>query len=323
MHSSNPVFRRSEGFNGQASTTSRSGVSYPAQGSSYGTGTQQAPSWNGAPAPQYGNQYGNQPGNQYGGPQGDQYGAPYGVQPDQGRMTIDTVVQKTGLTLGVVAVVAAATWLLTGDFSTAETPAEQQAIAGNLYLLSMVGAFVGFGLAMVNSFKRVVSPALVLAYAVFEGVFVGAFSKVIEASFGDGNGMPGLVIGAVVGTAGAVVGTLAAYKFFDIKVSSKFRTWVVAAGFGFVAVSMLDVVLRLFGNEIGFNGFGTMGLISSFIGLGLGVLFLILDFDFVERGIAAGLPERESWRAAFGLTVTIIWIYIEMLRILAILRGND
>ncbi len=311
MHSSNPVFSRSEGFNGRASTTSRSGVSYPAQGSStYGTGTQQAPSWNGAPAPGHGGQ------------QGGQYGDPYGVQPDQGRMTIDTVVQKTGLTLGVVAVVAAATWMLTGDFSTA-TPAEQEQIAGNLYLLSMVGAFVGFGLAMVNSFKRVVSPALVLAYAVFEGVFVGAFSKVIEATFGDANGMPGLVIGAVIGTAGAVVGTLAAYKFFDIKVTNKFRTWVVAAGFGFVAVSLLDVVLRLFGTGFGFNGFGTMGLISSFIGLGLGVLFLILDFDFVERGIAAGLPERESWRAAFGLTVTIIWIYIEMLRILAILRGND
>ena len=82
-------------------------------------------------------------------------------------------------------------------------------------------------------------------------------------------------------------------------------------------------MLRFFGADFGFNGFGTMGLISSVIGLGLGVLMLILDFDFVERGIAAGLPERESWRAAFGLTVTIIWIYIEILRLLAILRGND
>ena len=79
----------------------------------------------------------------------------------------------------------------------------------------------------------------------------------------------------------------------------------------------------MFNADFGFNGFGTMGLISSFIGLGLGVLMLILDFDFVERGIAAGLPERESWRAAFGLAVTIIWIYIELLRILAILRGKD
>ena len=135
--------------------------------------------------------------------------------------------------------------------------------------------------------------------------------------------MPGLVIGAVIGTIGAVAGTLAAYKFFDIQVGTKFRKWVVAAMFGFVAVSLLDFVLAMFDNSFGFNGFGPMGLISSFIGLGLGVLMLILDFDFVERGIAAGLPERESWRAAFGLAVTIIWIYIELLRILAILRGND
>jgi uncharacterized YccA/Bax inhibitor family protein len=235
-------------------------------------------------------------------------------------MTIDSVVQKTGLTLAVVVVFAAATWLLTGDLSG---PNSQQA-ASSLYLLSMVGAFGGFALSMVNSFKREISPALVLAYAAFEGLFVGAFSKVIEASFGNpqGNG-GGLVIGAVLGTLGAVAGTLAAYKFFDIQVGQKFRTWVVAAMFGFVALALLDFVLGFFHASFGFNSFGPMGLISSFVGLGLGVLMLILDFDYVERGIAAGLPERESWRAAFGLAVTIVWIYVELLRILAILRGND
>ena len=120
----------------------------------------------------------------------------------------------------------------------------------------------------------------------------------------------------------AVAGTLAAYKFFNIRVGATFRKWVVAAMLGFVAVSLLDLVLGLFHASFGFNGFGGMGFVSSLIGLGLGVLMLILDFDFVERGIAAGLPERESWRAAFGLTVTIIWIYVELLRLLAILRGN-
>ncbi|MCW2867464.1 MAG: Bax inhibitor 1 like protein, partial [Marmoricola sp.] len=129
--------------------------------------------------------------------------------------------------------------------------------------------------------------------------------------------------GAVVGTIAAVGGTLAAYKFFDIQVGQKFRTWVIGAMFGFVAVSLLDMVLGFFGASFGFNGFGPMGFISSLLGLGLGVLMLILDFDFVERGVAAGLPERESWRAAFGLTVTIVWIYIEILRLLAILRGNN
>ena len=176
----------------------------------------------------------------------------------------------------------------------------------------------GFGLSLVNSFRRIVSPGLVLAYAALEGLFVGAFSKVIEAQFGGG-----IVIGAVLGTFAAVAGTLAAYKFFNIQVGTRFRTWVIAAMFGFVAISLLNFVLSFFGAGFGFNGYGTMGLISSVVGLALGVLMLILDFDFVERGIAAGLPERETWRAAFGLAVTIIWIYIELLRILAILRGSD
>ena len=285
MRSSNPVFTRSEGFSGQTSRSS-SGMTYPAQSAP------QAP------------QYSQDP---YGQPQHGTTQAPVGT----GRMTIDSVVQKTGITLGLVVLAATATWFLTG-------PIDNPAAVNTLYALSMFGALVGFGLAMVNSFKRVVSPALVMAYAVVEGVFVGAFSKAMEAQFGEG-----LVMGAVIGTFAAVAGTLAAYKFFNIRVSNKFRKWVVAAMFGFVAVSLLDFVLSFFSAEIGINGFGGLGLVMSFVGLGLGVLMLILDFDFVERGIEAALPERESWRAAFGLTVTIIWIYIELLRILAILRGND
>lgn len=280
LQSRNPVFARSEEFNGRA------------------------------------NAYGNPtyPGN------GQQH-AGYGADPSQwsvgqpgaqgtagGRITIDSVVQKTGLTILVVVIVAAATWLVTGDVADPD-------VARNLYMLSMVGAFGGFALSLVNSFKKVISPALVIAYAALEGLFVGAFSKVMNASYGDG-----IIIGAVLGTVAAFVGTLAAYKFFNITVGNKFRKWVTAMVFGFVAVSLLDFVLGFFHADFGFNGLGMMGLISSVIGLGLGVLMLILDFDYVERGIAAGLPERESWRAAFGLTVTLVWIYIELLRILAILN---
>ncbi len=233
-----------------------------------------------------------------------------------GRMDIDSVVQKTAITLGVVVLAATATWILTGDiFGTDGLPDSD--VTSRLYALSLVGALGGFALAMVNSFKKVVSPALVIAYAAFQGVAVGAFSKVMEATFGDG-----LVVGAVLGTVAAVAGTLTAYKVFDIKVGSKFRKWVIGMMFGFVAVTLLDVVLSMFNAEVGFNGFGGLGLVMSVVGLALGVLMLILDFDFVEKGIAAGLPERESWRAAFGLTVTIVWIYIELLRILAILRGD-
>ncbi len=132
----------------------------------------------------------------------------------------------------------------------------------------------------------------------------------------------GVVMGAVLGTVAAFAGTLTAYKVLDIQVTAKFRRGVIAAMFGFVAVTMLDLVLSFFGAAIGFNGFGTLGLLMSVAGVILGVLMLILDFDYVEKAIAAGAPESESWRAAFGLTVTIVWLYIEMLRILAILRGD-
>jgi uncharacterized YccA/Bax inhibitor family protein len=286
MQSSNPVFRKAEGFNGRSQTSPASGMSYPAYGS------QPSPQTAYDPYSQ-GGQSGRTP-----------------TQVDTGPMTIDTVVQKTAITLGLAILVAAATWFLTPDI-------DSPAAAAALYPLLLVGGLGGFALSMVNSFKRVVSPGLVLAYAVLQGLAVGAFSKLLEGMFGGG-----LVLGAVTGTFAAVAGTLAAYKFFDIKVGTKFRTWVVAAMFGFVAVSLFDVVLSMFSAQIGVNGFGPMGLIFSVVGLALGVLMLILDFDFVERGIEAGLPERESWRAAFGLTVTIIWIYIELLRILAILRGD-
>lgn len=290
MQSSNPVFSRAQGFNGRGSA---SGMSYPGQG---------APQ-----TPQYAPPgYPSQPS--YGGPQ---VPSGYDQQAGYDRMTIDSVVQKTGISIGLVVLAAATTWFLTG-------PLDSPGALGTLYALAMFGALTGFALAMVNSFKKVVSPALVIAYSVVEGIFVGAFSKAMEAQFGDG-----LVVGAVLGTFAAVGGTLAAYKFFNIQVTDKFRKWVVAAMFGFVAVMLLNFVLSFFGADFGFRNYGLMGLVTSLIGLGLGVLLLILDFDFVERGIAAGLPERESWRAAFGLTVTIIWIYIELLRILAILRGND
>jgi uncharacterized YccA/Bax inhibitor family protein len=294
MQSRNPVFARAEGFNGKGNVNAYGNVTYPGNGQSY-AGYGSPSTWGvgtpGAPGPTH-------------------------TEAAQGPMTIDSVVQKTGITLAVVFVAAAATWLLTGDV------ADRNAVM-TLNGLAMGGALVGFVLAMVNSFKRVVSPALVLAYAAVEGVFIGGFSKVVAGYFGGGDGGTSIVVGAVLGTVAAFAGTLAAYKFFNIQVGTKFRKWVVAAMFGFVAVSLLDFVLGFFHASIGINGFGGLGFVMSLVGLGLGVLLLILDFDFVERGIAARLPEQESWRAAFGLTVTIIWIYIELLRILAILRGND
>lgn len=233
---------------------------------------------------------------------------------DSRRMTIDTVVEKTAITLGVLVVFAGIAWVAIGQvvYGNRYDPSAFQ----TAYILAIGGALVGFALAMVNSFKKVVSPALVLAYSAIEGLAIGALSKVVVYLVAGGD--VSIVFGAVLGTLAAFGGTLAAYKFFDIQVTSRFRKIVIASMFGFVAVTFLDFVLHFFGASFGFNGFGTLGLISSIIGVVIAVFMLILDFDFIERGIAAGLPERESWRAAFGLTVTLVWLYIEILRILAI-----
>jgi uncharacterized YccA/Bax inhibitor family protein len=284
MQSSNPVFTRNDTFNGRGGRATAGYGSAPSSPSTWSVGAPGQPS---APP-----------------------SAPAGTD----RITIDSVVQRTAATLGVLVLSAAVTWIMIGEVAGSTPEAVEN--LGRAQALLLVGALGGFALAMVNSFKRVVSPALVLAYAVVQGVAVGAISKVFETWY------DGVVMGAVLGTVAAFAGTLAAYKVLNIKVTDKFRRGVVAAMFGFVGLAMLDLVLSMFGNSFGFNGFGTMGLISSIVGVVLGVLMLILDFDFIEKAIAAGAPERESWRAAFGLTVTIVWLYIELLRILAILRGD-
>ena len=274
MQSNNPVFRRSAAFNGSG-------------GDAYGNQTYADPwTWStGAP------------------------GAPMAPPAPTARMTVDSVVQKTAFSLGAVIVAAAATWFLTPDITTETTAAD----LGSLYAAASLGALVAFALSMVNSFKRVVSPALVMAFAVAEGVALGAISKVFDAQFGDG-----IVTQAVIGTFAAFAGTLAAYKFFDIKVGQKFRMFVMAAVFGMVGLSLMELVLGLFGSQIGLFGLGGLGLLTAVAGLVLGVFMLILDFDFVEYGVANGIDERESWRAAFAMTVSLVWIYTNLLRLLAI-----
>ena len=274
MKSSNPVFARSAEFNGRGGAIAND----PSQ-------------W-----------------------QIDVNGSPTHTERGAGRMTMDTVVEKTGITLLVLAVAAGITWVVSGDLGA------DGSAAGKAYGLAMGGALIGFVLAMVNSFKKVVSPALVLAYAVVEGVFVGAFSKIIASWVQD----PSIVFQAIVGTMVAFGGTLAAYKFFNIQVTDKFRKVVMISVFAFVGATLLNLLLSWTGvvDDGGIRGFNTLGLLVSCAAVVLAVFMLILDFDYIEQGIAAGIPERESWRAAFGLTVTLVWLYIEILRILAILRGD-
>ena len=228
----------------------------------------------------------------------------------EGPMSVDSVVQRTGLTLLVVIVAAIATWVMTPSI-----PLDGAGSA--VYTAATIGSLGAFVLSLANSFKKVVSPALVLAFAAFEGVAMGALSKTFDAAFGSG-----VVTGAVLGTFAAFAGTLAAYKFFDIKVGNKFRTIVTAAVLGMVGLSILELVLGLFGSSMGLFGVSGLGMLTAVAGLVLGVFMLVLDFDFVEQGVRNGLPESESWRAAFALTVSLVWIYMNLLRILSYFSSN-
>ncbi len=273
MQSNNPVFARSESFNGKGATS----YAQQTDPSSWGVGSPGLPTHQG---------------------------------PTE-RMTIDSVVQKTAISLGIVFVAAIVTWLMTPDLR------DPDANLGPIIGAVTIGSLAAFALSMVNSFKRVISPALVIAFAVAEGIALGALSKLFDAQFSSPDG-GSIVTQAVLGTFAAFAGTLAAYKFFNIQVGNKFRTFVIAAVFGMVGLSLLEMMLGAFGNQLGLFGFGGMGLLFSVVGLVLGIFMLILDFDFVEKGVAAGIPERESWRAAFAMTVSLVWIYTNLLRLLAI-----
>ena len=275
MQSSNPVLNRSSAF-------------APGQGQAYPGA---APY--GQPGP-YGYGGSGMPPQQY-------QGAPAASRP----MTLDDVIVKTAITLGVVVAAAAVAWYTVPD--TVVTP------------VFLAGALVGFALAMVLSFSRKVNPALLMAYAVAEGVFLGIGSKFIANWVGDS----GIIVQAVLATLVTAGLTLATYKYFAIKVTPRFTKMVIIGTMGFAGVLVINLLLSLFGVNTGISGMGPMGLLFAALGAGLAVFNLILDFDMVEQGVRHGAPQSEAWRAAFGLTVTLVWLYWNILRILAILRGGD
>lgn len=280
MQSNNPVFRRSEAFSGSGAH-----------------GTQS-----------YGNSgYGSDPSQWGVGAPGDTQGYAPAPQAPSAPMTIDSVVQKTGITLGVVVVTALATWVMLPPINE-DTASSALGTASAVATFGFLGAFV---LSLVNSFKKVVSPPLVLAFAALEGIALGAISMLFNVVY------PGAVQGAVIGTFAAFAGTLAAYKILNIQVGDKFRKFVVAAVFGMIGLSLMELVLGLFGAQIGLFGVSGLGMVTAVAGLVLGVFMLIMDFDFVEQGIRYGAPERESWTAAFAMTVSLVWIYTNLLRIMA------
>jgi uncharacterized YccA/Bax inhibitor family protein len=229
----------------------------------------------------------------------DMYAAPAATGVDTGRMTIDDVVVKTGLMFAVLLPLAAAAYFV------------------NNPILTFGGAIAGLVLGLMVSFKQSTNPALILSYAAAEGLFIGGISRAFEERW------PGIVATAVVATMCVFAVTLAAYKSGKVRATPKFRRTVLIAMGGYLVFCLVNLVVMLFGGggDFGLRS-GPFGIAISLFAVGLAAALLILDFDFAEQGVKNGLPERYSWLAAFGLVVTLVWLYIEMLRLIAILRGD-
>ncbi len=226
------------------------------------------------------------------------------TRPDRA-MTVDDVIMRTGIMIGTVFVFAALTWV------------------SGLVALAFPAALVGFGLAIFITLKQVTNPAVILAYAAVEGVFVGGFSKLIAGyvggSSGDGNA---IVVQALVGTAGVAALMLFLYKSGRIRVTPQFQKMVIMATLGFVVLIMANLVFSLFTGGAGLRG-GFLGIIVGVVAIGLASMNLVLDFDLIDKAAKQGVPERYGWLAAFGLVVTLVWLYVEILRLLALLTGRD
>lgn len=181
----------------------------------------------------------------------------------------------------------------------------------------------GLALGLVNSFKKQVSPLLVILYGVAEGLLLGSISNWYQ-DYGDQIGYPGLVLQAVIGTMTAFGVMLALYGTGLVKVNGKFLKIMMVALVSYLVIGLASLVAALFGvgGGWGFYGVSGLGLALCAIGVLLAAFTLMLDFEAIKQGIAVGLPERESWRMAFGLLVTLVWLYLEMLRFLAIFAGG-
>jgi uncharacterized YccA/Bax inhibitor family protein len=221
-------------------------------------------------------------------------------------MTLSGVIYRSILLLLLVAGTAACVWAYSSSHPSA------------IYPTVMMGALGGFVVAMVTSFKREWSPITSPIYAVLEGLFIGGFSLIMEQRF------PGLVLQAVMLTFGVMFALLAAYQSRIIRPSQTFKSVVVAATLGIAVVYLVSMVIQLiFHTGIPLiHDSGPVGIIFSLVVVGIAALNLVLDFDFIENGVAYGAPKWMEWYAAFALTVTLVWLYIEILRLLSKMRRN-
>lgn len=243
------------------------------------------------------------------------YASPSATARDTGRLTYDDVIVRTGGLLALLAVVAAATWYGT----------EQGFLPAGTWVVGMV---VGLVLGLVNAFKRQPSPVLISLYTVAQGVFLGgislAFTALPVTGTGTGTAQP-IVLQAVLATFATFGAALWLFSSGRVRVTAKFVRWLIVAMVGYLVFQLVNVVLSYVipsGDAFGPLRSGNWGLLVGVFAVGLAAANLIVDFDAIKRGVLAGAPRRYAWTAAFGLVVTLVWLYLEMLRIFAILSGR-
>ncbi|AOA71432.1 MAG: rane protein [Stenotrophomonas rhizophila] len=228
------------------------------------------------------------------------------TSPDQ-VMTINGTVNKTGILLLLT--------VLTAAFAWSQTIGADGQIAPGAMIYAIGGAIGGLVLALVTVFKKEWSPVTAPMYALVEGFFLGAISAVFEARF------PGIVFQAVLLTFGTLFALLAAYRSGLIKVTENFKLGVVAATGGIALLYLASFVLSFFNINVPvIHEASWLGIAFSLFVVVVAALNLVLDFDFIETGAAARAPKYMEWYGAFGLMVTLVWLYVEFLRLLSKLQ---
>ncbi|QTI71039.1 Bax inhibitor-1/YccA family protein [Gordonia polyisoprenivorans] len=247
----------------------------------------------------------------------NQYGQqvpPYTQQPTTTtrQLTIDDVVTKTAITLGVLTISAIAAYFLVSA---------NEALAMPLF---GIGAIVGLVLVLIASFGRKQdNPAIVLGYAVFEGLFVGSISYVFANWMVSGTSAGALIGQAVLGTFGVFFGMLLVYKVGAIRVTPRFTRMLFAGLIGVIVLMVGNLIMSLFTGGAGIlRDGGPIAIIFSLVCIALAAFSFLVDFDAADRLIRAGAPDRAAWGVALGLTVTLVWLYVEILRLLSYFQSD-
>lgn len=228
-------------------------------------------------------------------------------------LTIDDVVSKTGITLGVLSVTAVISYFLVS------------ANVGLAMPFTLVGALGGLALVLIATFGRKQdNPAIVLGYAALEGLFLGAISFVMANMMVSGVSAGALIGQAILGTIGVFFGMLVVYKTGAIRVTPKFTRFLVASMVGVLVLMLGNLVIGLFSGGAGpLRDGGTLAIIFSLVCIGIAAFSFLLDFDSADQMIRAGAPEKAAWGIALGLTVTLVWLYLEILRLLSYFYSSD